>query len=410
MERLKFSVVIPTRERADTLYHTIRTCISQDYDNLEIIVSDNASNDNTRDVALSFKDKRIRYINTGKRLGMSSNWEFGLSHVTGDFVTFLGDDDGLLPTAVRDIGDTLSQHPYPALIWKKVDYNWPKSISKPNCLYIPLSNKSFVIHGRVLLYLLAKGLTSYGRLPVIYSGFVNTESITKVKNRTGNFFRSVTPDVYSGIALLSQIDKYIYSFRPFSVNGGSHHSSGQTSGYSLEDKTGKLFFQEMDIPQNTKMNVIPGALTACVTEALLQANVFCFNDSLKINLKHSIKRIFQEISDKNEDLYNNAVSILQSLNLDNVHKRYILKCKKRFSNHPKSNNNSKSNHFFEEERVLYVDSEEFGIADIYSACQFVGKILGNYQPPKHISAFSYANYFYTLYSRYINRFLFRRTF
>ncbi len=180
MKQLKLSVPIPTRERADTLYHTIRTCVSQDYDNLEIIVSDNASNDNTRDVAFSFKDKRIRYINTGKRLGMSSNWEFGLSHVTGDFVMFLGDDDGLLPATVSDVNDTRSQHPYPALIWKKADYSWPKSIMKPNCFYIPLSNKSFVINGRVLLYLLAKGLTSYGRLPVIYSGFVNTESISGI--------------------------------------------------------------------------------------------------------------------------------------------------------------------------------------------------------------------------------------
>ena len=59
----KFSVIIPTRERSDTLQSSLKTCVGQDYDNLEIIVSDNFSTDNTREVVESFDDPRIRYIN-----------------------------------------------------------------------------------------------------------------------------------------------------------------------------------------------------------------------------------------------------------------------------------------------------------------------------------------------------------
>ena len=76
-----FTVVIPTRERCDTLEHTLRTCVMQEYTNLEIIVSDNYSQDHTREVVEYFKDSRIRYINTGKRISMSDNYEFALSHV-----------------------------------------------------------------------------------------------------------------------------------------------------------------------------------------------------------------------------------------------------------------------------------------------------------------------------------------
>ena len=76
-----FTVVIPTRERCDTLEHSLRTCVTQDYDNLEILISDNFSQDRTREVVESFNDKRIRYINTGKRLSMTDNFEFALSHV-----------------------------------------------------------------------------------------------------------------------------------------------------------------------------------------------------------------------------------------------------------------------------------------------------------------------------------------
>ena len=74
--RNKFTIIIPTRERCDTLYHTIRTCLNQTYKNYEIIVSDNFSQDDTKKIVTSFDDKRITYINTGKRCSMSENFEF----------------------------------------------------------------------------------------------------------------------------------------------------------------------------------------------------------------------------------------------------------------------------------------------------------------------------------------------
>ena len=59
----KFTILIPTRERADTLEYTIRTCLNQTYGNLEIIVSDNFSQDNTQHIVKQFNDNRLKYIN-----------------------------------------------------------------------------------------------------------------------------------------------------------------------------------------------------------------------------------------------------------------------------------------------------------------------------------------------------------
>ena len=57
-----FTVIIPTKDRAKYLFHTLRTCTIQDYDNLEIIVSDDGSTDNTREVVeeAASKDPRVR--------------------------------------------------------------------------------------------------------------------------------------------------------------------------------------------------------------------------------------------------------------------------------------------------------------------------------------------------------------
>ena len=109
MENPKITVIIPTRERAVVLENALRTVTSQDYKNLEIIVSDNYSMDGTDKVVEQAKDSRIRYLNTGKRLSMSHNWEFALSHVQDGWVTFIGDDDGLLPRAISRIAEIIQQ-------------------------------------------------------------------------------------------------------------------------------------------------------------------------------------------------------------------------------------------------------------------------------------------------------------
>jgi glycosyltransferase involved in cell wall biosynthesis len=49
-ESAKFTILVPTRERAYTLHETLKTCVAQDHDRLEIIVSDNFSRDNTREI------------------------------------------------------------------------------------------------------------------------------------------------------------------------------------------------------------------------------------------------------------------------------------------------------------------------------------------------------------------------
>ena len=65
------TIIIPTRNRCDTLAGTLKTCVEQNHDSLSIVVSDNCSDDNTRDVVHSFHDERIRYLRTPNRLSMT---------------------------------------------------------------------------------------------------------------------------------------------------------------------------------------------------------------------------------------------------------------------------------------------------------------------------------------------------
>ena len=83
------SVILPTRERCDVLRHSLRTVTSQQYPNLQIIVSDNCSQDESKKVVEEACDPRVIYINTGRRLSMSQNYEFALAHVKTEWVTIV---------------------------------------------------------------------------------------------------------------------------------------------------------------------------------------------------------------------------------------------------------------------------------------------------------------------------------
>src|SRR5450759_1359590 len=105
----RFTVIIPTKDRARYTYHTLRTCALQDYENLEVIVSDDGSTDDTREVVedASRKDPRIRYVSPGAAVGMLENFEFALDQVKPGYVIALGGDDGLLPYGIRGMRDVL---------------------------------------------------------------------------------------------------------------------------------------------------------------------------------------------------------------------------------------------------------------------------------------------------------------
>ena len=113
-----FSIVIPTRERCETLEFSIKTVLCQTYDDFELIIMDNCSLDKTAEVVKSYQDKRIRYFHTPERLSMRDNWETALNHVNGKWVIFIGDDDGLISDSLMLSNKILTHFPdVKALKW-----------------------------------------------------------------------------------------------------------------------------------------------------------------------------------------------------------------------------------------------------------------------------------------------------
>src|SRR5579871_6012309 len=97
----RFSVVIPTRNRARYLRASIRTVLHQRFQDFEVVVSDNCSNPETKQVVDGFQDPRLRYYRSDVPLAMTDNWETAISQAKGEYVIVIGDDDGLLPYSLE---------------------------------------------------------------------------------------------------------------------------------------------------------------------------------------------------------------------------------------------------------------------------------------------------------------------
>jgi len=102
------SVVLPTYKRAHLLAAAMRSVLAQTYANLELIVVDDNSPDDTAQVVASFDDPRIRYVKNDPNLKLPRALNRGFAMARGDYLTWTSDDNLLAPTAIARMVDALA--------------------------------------------------------------------------------------------------------------------------------------------------------------------------------------------------------------------------------------------------------------------------------------------------------------
>lgn len=305
----KFTLIIPTRERPDTLEFCLRNILDQDYQNFEVLVSDNFSQDDTKQIVSNFLDSRVSYLNTGKRISMSHNWEFALSQVTSGWVMFIGDDDGLLPNALKTLNEVIQKTGCQAVSAMNCVYTWPGhfSSSPKGELSIPLRKKELfeVRDTAEWLRKAMNGDVDYRELPWLYNGgAADIDVINKLRTPSGVFFNSINPDIFSAVALSVGLSHYAYINAPVGVNGASKHSGGtslMTNGGLSKASPSSKFLAEENIPFHPSL-IFGRSIHMMVYECYLQAKYlypisqFDLKSQLKTSISLSPKTFRSEIT------------------------------------------------------------------------------------------------------------------
>lgn len=100
MSDLKFSILIPTYNRASLLKQTIESILRQSFEDYEVVICDDCSIDSTEEVVKNFKDRRIKYYRNKVNLGYGKNLQACYEKATGDILYLMGHDDILLKDAL----------------------------------------------------------------------------------------------------------------------------------------------------------------------------------------------------------------------------------------------------------------------------------------------------------------------
>jgi glycosyltransferase involved in cell wall biosynthesis len=244
----RFTVIIPSRNRARFLAHTLRTCMMQDYDNMEVIVADDGSTENNREIVehAAQRDPRIRYLPNAWGPGMRDNFEFALTQVQPGYVIALGGDDGLLPGGLSGMQRLLHETKSELLTWPAPVFTYPGIHGQNGQLMFYRARGCRLVDSQAYIDRQVRTLRYLGDIeaPMFYvKGVVSTRLIDAVRGRSADrrFYRCSTPDGYSGIVLAGETPRFAFSGRPFSLHGVSRDSQG--AAYLRDDPDSKILSQ-----------------------------------------------------------------------------------------------------------------------------------------------------------------------
>jgi glycosyltransferase involved in cell wall biosynthesis len=104
-----FSIVIPTFNRAHLLMGTVMEVLSQNFTDFELIIADDGSSDNTKEIVEKISDSRVIYkFQTNS--GVSAARNFGASFAQGKYLIFLDSDDKVSKSWLEDYDNVLSKN------------------------------------------------------------------------------------------------------------------------------------------------------------------------------------------------------------------------------------------------------------------------------------------------------------
>lgn len=119
------TIAIPTFNRASWLKDCLVAALSQTYQHFEVLVSDNASTDETPDVLRQFGDPRLRIVRQKSNIGLLPNWNACLAEARGEYIVYCSDDDRLSPRMVEWCVAVAARDSQVPIVLGLYDSSWP---------------------------------------------------------------------------------------------------------------------------------------------------------------------------------------------------------------------------------------------------------------------------------------------
>ena len=256
---MKFSVLLPTRNRLDLLRLAIKTVLRQDYDNWEIVVSDNASHEDIRGFVESLADERVIYVRSETPIPVTDNWNLALSRSSGDYIIMLGDDDGLMPRYFSNALKLINEHQQPEVLYTSAMlYAYPGVLPDAPDGFVRSYEERSIFEGKKAPFRLEKerasefvnsSLNFHLTFDYNMQFFLVSKRAVEKLQAYGDFYQSPYPDYYAANALFHLSTIVLIVPKPMVVIGISPKSFGYYY-FNNKEAEGTAFLDNMNADQN----------------------------------------------------------------------------------------------------------------------------------------------------------------
>ncbi|OGF50835.1 MAG: hypothetical protein A2231_04065 [Candidatus Firestonebacteria bacterium RIFOXYA2_FULL_40_8] len=140
------TICIPVFNGEKTISFAIESCLKFNYPELEILISDNASEDNTKKIVLEYEDKfpaQIKYVLNHKNLGFAGNYKKCLKEASGKYIFFIGADDYLNCDGIPPLLCRLENNPEEAIVTSDINVFY-KDPTQPTKQFVHFGSKERV--------------------------------------------------------------------------------------------------------------------------------------------------------------------------------------------------------------------------------------------------------------------------
>ena len=229
----RISIVVATKDRYETLFDCVRgLLINYGGNDCEIVVRDNSARPRADEFMAAFGAHRsVVYRADPMPVSQSDNYERAVAMATGDYVTMIGDDDGVA-FGLLQIAGWMDRHGIEAFFPGFSVYLWPgvsARFAAPNedgrLSFGPQTYPRLVDAHAQRKAVLASGSTSLEELPRLYYGLVRRTCLDRVRADAGSFFPGPSPDMANAFALSYVVGKLAVAELPVFIAGNSRKSA-----------------------------------------------------------------------------------------------------------------------------------------------------------------------------------------
>ena len=245
-----FSILLPTKNRANLIGHALQSVLMQSFGNFEIIIADNDDTTATQQEVSKFSDTRIRYFKTGG-LSMPDNWEFARTKAQGRFLTVLEDKQAYYQWALERLNKIIEVGNIDVCIW-----NWDASNKKTENSTVGLDS-FMLLSSSFALEQYMSGNLPWRTSPRMLNSCASRELIDRISYLLPGrrFFINYSPDLCAAFSQLALIDNFYYT--PSSLGYMTAKVSNATSYRKRKDSVSRYYSGESVIDLSGAVSMVP---------------------------------------------------------------------------------------------------------------------------------------------------------